>query len=152
MAADEEGLRILERRDPPESGVNDAIVIGCAIAAGVFALGFAVTLLAGLSLAAYGPLLALALFLLAIAVRRFFVDRFPDVEAAEPRGSFEDAAARTGRGRPSNRSDAGRCCCARWWRPRRCSAPASSRCVPSLGPRVGDRLRRTPVACRGSRW
>ena len=144
MAADDEGLRILERRDPPESGVNDAIVIGCSIAAGVFALGFAVTLLAGLSLAAYGPLLALALFLLAVAVRRFFVDRFPDVEATEPRGSFEDAA---GVGGPwAAVQPVGR-------RPvlLRALVAASAvfgasllALVPSLGPRVGDRLRRTP--------
>src|SRR5687768_3614822 len=87
-APDDEGLQILERRVPPPSGANDAIVLGCAIAAAVAGLGFAVTLLLGQPIALYGTLLALAFFLLAIAVRRWFVDHYPDVEAAEPRGTL----------------------------------------------------------------
>jgi len=46
---------------------------------------FAVTLLTGGSLAVYGGSLAAALLLLAVAVRRYFTGRFPDVTAVELR-------------------------------------------------------------------
>lgn len=144
MKDDGEGMRILEMRVPPASGANDALVIGCTLGAALCGLGFAVTLLLGLELVTYGSLLALGFLLLAIGVRRWFVDRFPDVEAAEPRGSLEtpgaDAApwaAVTPVGR----------------RPllTRLLVGASGvfgvsllALVPSLGPTVGSTLRRTP--------
>lgn len=78
-------LRVIAKRVPPPSQANDALVIGTAVAAAVCALGFAATLLLHTPVAVHGTLLALSLFLLAIAVRRYFVDRYPDVEAVEPR-------------------------------------------------------------------
>ncbi|MPZ71644.1 MAG: Rieske 2Fe-2S domain-containing protein [Nitriliruptorales bacterium] len=78
-------LEIIERRDPPTSSINDSIVTLTAIGAGAFALLFAVSLLAGGPVQLYGGALAAALMLLAVAVRRFFTGRYPDVTAVEPR-------------------------------------------------------------------
>ncbi|MGH8908397.1 MAG: ubiquinol-cytochrome c reductase iron-sulfur subunit [Egibacteraceae bacterium] len=84
--ADQRGdLRIIAERVPPPSQANDALVIGTAVGAAVCAVGFGVTLLLGAPLAAFGTLLALSMLLLAIAVRRYFTDRYPDVDAVEPR-------------------------------------------------------------------
>ncbi|MGH8901611.1 MAG: ubiquinol-cytochrome c reductase iron-sulfur subunit [Egibacteraceae bacterium] len=78
-------LSVVTKRVPPPSQTNDALVIGTAIAAALCALVFAITLLLGKAVAVHGTMLALSLLLLAIAVRRYFVDRYPDVEAVEPR-------------------------------------------------------------------
>jgi ubiquinol-cytochrome c reductase iron-sulfur subunit len=67
-------------------------VIGTAVGAAVCALGFAGVLLAGGPMGAMGTLLALSMLLLAIAVRRYFTDRYPDVEAAEPRRDPSEVA------------------------------------------------------------
>ncbi|MBA2576232.1 MAG: Rieske 2Fe-2S domain-containing protein [Euzebyaceae bacterium] len=80
-----EELLVLSERTPPPSQANDALVAGTAIASAVFAVVFAVALLLEAPLPVYGIALALAMLLLAVAVRRYFTDRFPDVEAAEPR-------------------------------------------------------------------
>ncbi|MGH8899736.1 MAG: ubiquinol-cytochrome c reductase iron-sulfur subunit [Egibacteraceae bacterium] len=87
---DNDDLDIVAERVPPPSQANDALVIGAAVAAAVCALGFAVTLLLRTPVALHGTMLALSLLLLAIAVRRYFADRYPDVEAVEPRHAIED--------------------------------------------------------------
>jgi ubiquinol-cytochrome c reductase iron-sulfur subunit len=86
-------LRILAERVPPPSRANDQIVVAMAIIAALGGLGFGVAFLLGAPPAAYGSALAVALLALGVAVRRFFTDRFADVEALEPRPPADDAAA-----------------------------------------------------------
>ena len=144
-----EELRVLERRDPPLSRANDLVVGGCALGAAVLGLGFAITLVLGAPIGVYGPLLGVAFLLLGFAVRRFFVDRFPDVEAAEarpdpdlerdPEPDDEPIAAIAPLGR--------RPLLARILLGSAAVFGASLLAlVPSLGPRVGEELRRTPWA------
>lgn len=78
-------LDVVERTEPPPSKVNDSIVVMTAVGAALFALLFAVSLLAGGPLPLYGGSLAAALLLLAVAIRRFFTGSYPDVTAVEPR-------------------------------------------------------------------
>jgi ubiquinol-cytochrome c reductase iron-sulfur subunit len=78
-------LRILTESVPPASQANDTIVLFAAVLAGIGGLGFGIGLLAGWPVWLYGGALALGLLSLGLAVRRYFVDRFPDVEAIEPR-------------------------------------------------------------------
>lgn len=78
-------LAIIERREPPPSQINDALVVGFAVAAAVGAAIFGITLALGGPLTLYGGGLAIALLCLGVAVRRYFTDRYPDVTAAEPR-------------------------------------------------------------------
>lgn len=80
-----DGLAVVAERVPPPSQANDALVIGTAVAAALCAVVFAITLLLRTAVAVHGTMLALSLLLLAIAVRRYFVGRYSDVEAAEPR-------------------------------------------------------------------
>ncbi len=80
-----DGLRVITESVPPASEANDSIVIGTAIAAGLGGLAFGFGLLAGWPLWLYGSALAIGLLSLGLSVRRYFVDRFPDVEAIEPR-------------------------------------------------------------------
>lgn len=80
-----EQLEVIAERVPPPSQANDAIVIGTAIAAAVCAAGFGIALLLGAPLSAFATLLALAMLFMAISVRRYFADRYPDIDAAEPR-------------------------------------------------------------------
>lgn len=140
----DDDLIVLERHTPDPSVANDTLVIGTAIAAAVFGVGFAVSLIAGLGIPVYGFFLALAFFSLAVSVRRYFFDRFPEIEAAELRATPED---------PTDRPVSAVTPLAR--RPlltRVLIACASVfgvsllALVPSLGPQVGNRLRRTPWA------
>ena len=78
-------LTVVSERIPPPSQVNDIVVIMTTAIAAVGGLAFAVTLLLGTSMSVYGSALAIALLSLGIAVRRFFTDHFPDVEAVEVR-------------------------------------------------------------------
>ncbi len=78
-------LRVIAAETPPDSTLNDSFVVLSAGGAAVLAVVFAVALLAGGPLPLYGGALAAGLLLLAVAVRRYFTDRFPDVEAVEPR-------------------------------------------------------------------
>lgn len=137
-------LIVLERHTPQASVANDTLVIGGAIAAAVFGVAFAVSLITGFGIGVYGFFLALAFFSLALSTRRYFFDRFPDIEAAELRDA------------PIESPD----------RPISAVAPLGRRplltrvliacagvfgisllaLVPSLGPQVGNRLRRTPWA------
>ena len=82
-----EGLQldVIEIRDPPPSTINDSLVLLLSAGSGLFALVFAVSLLSGGPLVLYGGSLAAAMLLLAVAVRRYFTGRYPDVLAVEPR-------------------------------------------------------------------
>lgn len=82
---DEHELQIVSEEIPPESQIDDALVIGLAVFAVICGLVFAITLLAGGPLPLYGGAVALGLLAMAIAVRRYFADRFPEVEAIEAR-------------------------------------------------------------------
>jgi ubiquinol-cytochrome c reductase iron-sulfur subunit len=90
-------LDVVQRIDPPASSINDSIVALTSVGAAVMAILFAVSLLAGASIVVYGGALAAALLLLAVAVRRYFVARYPDVTAVEPRvelgGDDDDSLA-----------------------------------------------------------
>ena len=88
MTADEKDpshLEVVERRNPSPSSINDSIVVLTSAGAGLFSLLFAVSLLAGGPIQVYGGALSMALLLFAVAVRRYFVARFPDVTAVEER-------------------------------------------------------------------
>ena len=82
---DVEHLEVLAEEPPPPSQVNDALVVVPALLAAILGVVFAVVLRTGGSVAAYGLPLALAMMLLAYAVRRHFAGNYPDIEAAEPR-------------------------------------------------------------------
>src|SRR5687767_7766525 len=95
MTSQESGrppLDIVERREPPASSINDSIVALTSIGAGVLSLVFAISLLAGGSITLYGSALSGAMLLLAVAVRRYFTGRYPDVTAVEPRTEVTDDA------------------------------------------------------------
>jgi ubiquinol-cytochrome c reductase iron-sulfur subunit len=147
-AETDDDLIVLARTDPDPSSANDTLVAATAIGAAVFGVAFAVCLIAELPIAVYGTFLALAFFSLGLSVRRYFFDRFPEVEAAELRH------------KPDSDPD----------RPLTAVAPLARRplltrivvasagvfgvsllaLVPSLGPKVGETLRSTPWA-RGVR-
>lgn len=142
--APDDGLMVLARTSPEPSTANDTLVMGTAIAAAVFGVAFAVTLVMGLPIAWYGAFLTLGLLSLGLSVRRYFFDRFPEIEAAELRHPPEEEDQR----------------------PVSAIAPMARRplltrtllgsagvfgasllaLVPSLGPRVGDTFRSTPWA------
>jgi ubiquinol-cytochrome c reductase iron-sulfur subunit len=86
----DETLDVVHRTDPPASSINDSIVALTSLGAGVLAVLFAISLLMGASMVVYGSALAGALLLLSIAVRRYFVARYPDVTAVEPRVQLGD--------------------------------------------------------------
>ena len=145
-------LQILHEEIPPPSQLNDALVIGLAIAGALAGVVFAISLVAGGPMVLYGGALAVGLLCLSYAVRRYFTDRFPDVEAIEERLTFE--RDEEGHRRPRGRRGAdlaeipsiGR-------RPllRRLLVGASALFgvsllapVTTLGPTPGDAFRRTP--------
>ena len=78
-------LQVIHRDVPPPSRLNDSIVLLTGVFAAVCGLGFGVSLVLGAPLPVYGGLLAFGLLLFGTAIRRYFTDRFPDVEAVEPR-------------------------------------------------------------------
>ena len=78
-------LDVVERIEPPSSSINDSIVVLTSVGAGLLSLVFAISLLADGSVTVYGGALAGALLLLAVAVRRYFSARYPDITAVEPR-------------------------------------------------------------------
>ena len=79
-----------EMHVPDPSRANDAFVAWTAGLGGVLAVAFALVLRLGGPLPVYSGCLALSLFLLGLAVRRYFFDRFPEVVAAEPREFVEE--------------------------------------------------------------
>ncbi|WP_370326738.1 ubiquinol-cytochrome c reductase iron-sulfur subunit [Euzebya sp.] len=142
VGGEDDDLIVLARTTPDPSTANDTLVMGTAIAGAAFGVAFAVSLVIGLSISWYGSFLALAFFSLGLSIRRYFFDRFPEVEAAELR-THPDADAD---------------------RPLSAVAPLARRplltrvliacagvfgvsllaLVPSLGPQVGDTFRSTP--------
>ncbi|MEE8600162.1 ubiquinol-cytochrome c reductase iron-sulfur subunit [Euzebya tangerina] len=140
----EHELIVLARTTPEASSANDTLVIGTAIGAAVFGIAFAVSLVIGLPIGWYGMFLALAFFSLGLSIRRYFFDRFPEIEAAELREVPDDQPERPVSNVPA---------LAR--RPLLTRVLLGSAgvfgasllaLVPSLGPRVGEQLRSTPWA------
>jgi ubiquinol-cytochrome c reductase iron-sulfur subunit len=80
-----EHLRVVAERVPPPSASNDVIVVASSTVAALGGIGFGAGLLLGAPLEVFGSALAAGLAALGVAVRRYFVDRFADVEALEPR-------------------------------------------------------------------
>ncbi len=91
----DDGLDVVERTDPPPSSINESIVVLTSVGAAILALVFAVALRLDGPLQLYGGALAGSLLLLAVAVRRYFSGRYPDVTAVEPRvtAGDDDAAS-----------------------------------------------------------
>ncbi|MGI8574493.1 MAG: Rieske 2Fe-2S domain-containing protein [Egibacteraceae bacterium] len=85
MSDEHKDLRIVSQRVPPPSQANDAIVMGASLVAAVGAVIFGLGVEFEWPLPLYGGALAVSLFSLGFAVRRYFADRFPDVVAVEPR-------------------------------------------------------------------
>lgn len=80
-----EERRILSRRVPDETEANDTVVIGSALVAALGGATFGVGWLAGWPTAVFGTGAGLGLIALGVALRRYVVERFPDVEAVEAR-------------------------------------------------------------------
>ena len=141
-------LDIVERTDPPVSAINDSIVVLTSLGAGVLSLVFAITLLADGPLTLYGGALSGALLLLAVAVRRYFSGRYPDVTAVEPRVELTDDDAPVADVTPvgSRRSFLSRAVLGA----AALLGLSLGSMVASLGPAPGDTLRRTKWA-RGVR-
>ncbi|HSK98665.1 MAG TPA: Rieske (2Fe-2S) protein [Euzebyales bacterium] len=78
-------LRVISEETPPPSQANDALVVGSAIIAALAGIGFAVGLALHTSIVVYGSALAIGLLALGFGVRRYFADKYPDLEAVEPR-------------------------------------------------------------------
>lgn len=82
---DPEPLRIISQRIPAETEANDTIVIGAALLAGLGGVVFGVGWIVDWPLPVVGSGAGVGLIALGVAVRRYVVERFPDVEAIEPR-------------------------------------------------------------------
>ena len=142
-------LDVVERRDPPDSTINDSIVVLTSVGAAIFAVLFAVSVRLDAPIQLYGGALAAALMLLAVAVRRYFSGRYPDITAVEPLLLHEEAAEEA---RISDVEPVAR----RSFLTRALAAAVGvvglslGALVPSLGPSPGDTLRRTLWA-RGTR-
>jgi ubiquinol-cytochrome c reductase iron-sulfur subunit len=80
-----EDLRVVSQRIPAETEANDTVVVGAALVAGLGGVVFGVGWLAGWPLGVIGTGAAVGLLALGVALRRYVVERFPDVEAVEPR-------------------------------------------------------------------
>lgn len=163
LPEEDEEFRILERSFPDPSSANDGFVAWTAGLGGVLAVAFAVGVRFGWPLPLYTGCLALSLFSLALAVRRYFYDRFPEVVAAEPRDDTaaeprgdraaepRDDAAAEPHGETEELTDE-----VTMPLPRRgfltrvlvgafgALGVSLLALVPSLGPSVGNTLRRTP--------
>lgn len=101
-------LYVVGEELPPPSEVNDTLVGATALLAGACGVVFGVGLLAGAPMEVYGSALAVGLFALAIAIRRYFAAAYPDIEALEPRGPAEEPAPAGAPGRLSEIEPVGR--------------------------------------------
>jgi len=142
-APSNDGLEVIERTDPPPSQINDSIVALTAVGAAISGIVFAVTLLLGGPVLLYGSAMAAALLLLAVAVRRYFTAKYPDITAVEPRvppaaGAGEEPITDVESVNP-RRSFLG------WLLAGAAGVLGLSLAAPvaSLGPSPGDTLRRT---------
>lgn len=70
---------------PSPTPVHDRIVAGAAVVSMLGAAGFAVGLATGASASLYGTALGVSLLALALAVRRYYIAAYPELEALEPR-------------------------------------------------------------------
>jgi quinol---cytochrome c reductase iron-sulfur subunit len=141
-------MEILSEDLPPPSQLNDALVVGLSILAAVCGLIFGIGVTVDWPLPLYGTALAVGLFALAYATRRYFADRFPDVEAIEPRLQFTDPDLPEPETSPSDIPDVhavGRRPLLRWALLGSAATFGVGLLAPisTLGPRVGDELRST---------
>ncbi len=141
-------MEIISSETPPPSQINDALVIGLSVIAAISSLVFGIVLTADGPLWIYGTALALGLLSLAYAVRRYFTDRFPEVDAIEPRLQFTDTDAEETETNPALLPDVrpvGRRPLLRWALLGSAATFGISLLAPisTLGPTVGDQLRRT---------
>jgi ubiquinol-cytochrome c reductase iron-sulfur subunit len=141
-------MELLSVDVPPPSQVNDALVLGLSIVAAVCGLVFGIVLTLDGPLPLYGGALAVGLFSLAYAVRRYFTDRFPEVEAVEPRLQFTDPdlpEPETDAGDLAEVQAIGRRPVLRWALLGSAATFGVGLAAPisTLGPKVGDELRTT---------
>ena len=145
MAEEDHRLQVLSRRVPETTETDEAIILTAAAFTVLGAVGFVVTLWLRLPLWVYGSLLAVALFALALGIRRYFAAGFPDIEAIEPRAQAQDPQEVIGEGDLAEVRGVGR-------RPflTRMLVGATGvfavsllALVPSLGPAPGDALSTT---------
>lgn len=154
----EDEFTVLERSNPDPSSANDVFVAGMAIAGAVFAVGFALSLRLGGAIGLYSGLLALSCFCLALAVRRYFYDRFPEIVASQLRNVPTPEALAASTPVTDSDGDDGPVSVSprRTFLTRTLLAASATfgasllALVPSLGPGVGSTLRQTPWA-RGVR-
>ncbi|MPZ87046.1 MAG: Rieske 2Fe-2S domain-containing protein [Nitriliruptorales bacterium] len=142
-------LEIISSEVPPASHVNDSLVIGLSIVAAVCGLVFGVTITLGGPLPLYGGALAIGLLALAYAVRRFFTDRYPEIEAIEPRLQFTDMGMTDEEsGDLAEIHPVGRRSLVRRMLIAAAAVFGAGLLAPvsTLGPRVGNRLRQTAWA------
>lgn len=84
--ADEPETRhIISSRVPDETEANDTVVVGSALVAALGGVVFGAGWLAGWPLTLTGTGAGVGLIALGVALRRYVVERFPDVEAMEAR-------------------------------------------------------------------
>ncbi|MDP8977612.1 MAG: ubiquinol-cytochrome c reductase iron-sulfur subunit [Actinomycetota bacterium] len=84
---DRSRLYVVGEAVPPPSDVNDTLVVGALVVAGMCAIVFPLALFLQQSLVVYGGALAVGLLALAVAVRRYFVAAYPEINAVETRES-----------------------------------------------------------------
>jgi ubiquinol-cytochrome c reductase iron-sulfur subunit len=141
-------MEIISEEIPPPSQINDSLVIGLSIVAAICGLTFGVVLTIDGPLWIYGGALAIGLMCLAYAVRRYFTDRFPEIEAIEPRMQFTDTDVQEPEAAPGDLPDVqpvGRRPVLRWALIGSAATFGIGLLAPisTLGPRLGDQLRRT---------
>lgn len=139
---DRDGDGIVEREPPLRPATEDRGGLVAAVLAAVGAVVFAGGLVADTSPAVYGTGLAVGTASLGVAVRRYFLAAYPRVQGVEPRSPApEDAGERP----LSEVQPVGRHGGVRRLLLAAAAVLGVSLLAPvsSLGPRVGDRLRRT---------
>lgn len=138
------GMEVISSELPPPSQINDSLVIGLSIAGALCGLVFGIVLTIDGPLVIYGSALAIGLLCLAYAVRRYFANRFPDVDAVEPRLLLESSDDQDP-GELPDVQPVGRRPVLRWALIGSAATFGLGLLAPvsTLGPRVGDQLRRT---------
>lgn len=135
----EEDLHIVGERLPPPREVHDPWVAVAAVATVVGALVFGFGLTFGAPTEVYGAGLTVALLAFAFAFYRYFTGEYPEIEAVEPRPGADDVGDLDEVAAPPRRNLLG------WMLAAAAGVLGISLAAPvsSLGPSVGDTLRRT---------
>lgn len=140
-----DGFEIIAEEQPPSSQLNEAIVLGLSVLAALCGVVFGLGVTLDWPQPLYGGALAVGLFALAYAVRRFFVDRYPEIDAVEPRLQFNDSEPEIPVSEISEVHAVPRRPLLRWALLGSAATFGVGLLAPvsTLGPRVGDQLRRT---------